>query len=673
MDETLTLWAEAVNPASGSPFVGVKLRFYEDNAPIGQELQTGGNGEVSMTHPYPSSGVHTYMVMVVPGQSVDNKQVRPIISQPVTLKVGSNTTITLEISRVKDSTEHRIGGWLKSGSSVLPSFQPITIKVNETVYSALTGWGGYFKLEKPLNLQPLNDKATAYTVMAIFNGSNPRSATKNATAPDGQTYPVCTTIQYDYKPSTNYVSLIIEPLATSGIASSDATTTQNTESTTATVQPAKTPEQMQAEAEQSGWLTIWHEFSWWYPWYRIHYVSLYSGSREFDLGMSPLPFADTLQYAESLMPRISQFLQKVIWSIAGAIVGAEFTALITSEVGGPVAFFSALGFSLGTKLAVLYANWNSIDGLISAYIGSLFSTVLGLLKMSFKLVMDFIKLVLGIISLAEFGLGKLYSIISVPINNSLSGDHSAKITLSGSIAMIKSGSPPFQRAVGLLLIVIGFPTLYFVTPIVLSVSLLATWILVWFIVSTVGLGAFFISGLELRYSLKSLLIALAILLLWSIIFFIPLPGNSQYLLAVFAALIGVLIYRYYYERKPKIPTKLNQFSKKIGGALLVMAGVLALYVIFPSATAISLLVAWLVSLPIFFTVFLGCSLILERKTRSSMEWWLVFMLVTSLPWITTIPFIYQILFLGLLLTAALSAILWYRRRNRSLRAGNEKR
>jgi len=91
--------------------------------------------------------------------------------------------------------------------------------------------------------------------------------------------------------------------------------------------------------------------------------------------------------------------------------------------------------------------------------------------------------------------------------------------------------------------------LYLGTPITASLGLLASWFLAWFIVTTIGLGGFLLVGLDLRRSLRSLLIALAILLPWSAIFFIPLPGDFQYLLAVLVALFGVLFYRYYQKHK----------------------------------------------------------------------------------------------------------------------------
>jgi len=51
------------------------------------------------------------------------------------------------------------------------------------------------------------------------------------------------------------------------------------------IAPPKTPEELQQEAEESGWLTIWHEFNWWFSWYRFHIVYILDGQQQFDVGI----------------------------------------------------------------------------------------------------------------------------------------------------------------------------------------------------------------------------------------------------------------------------------------------------------------------------------------------------------------------------------------------------
>jgi hypothetical protein len=221
----------------------------------------------------------------------------------------------------------------------------------------------------------------------------------------------------------------------------------------------------------------------------------------------------------------------------------------------------------------------------------------------------------------------------------------------------------------------GLAMFFFVTPIIVSLGLFATWVFVWLIVSFISLGAFLLLRLELRYSLKSMLIAFGIIAPWSTIFFIPLPGDTQNLLAVLVALIGVLFYRHYRHRATGSATtfRSNQPLQKVGGALLVIMGLLLFYLIFPIALASDLLVAWFVSLPIFFVIFLGCSLILRAGFRKAAAWWLIFIIVTSLPWSIILPLSYQIIFLSLLGIILASVVLWYRRRGKSQKIGKEKK
>ena len=167
------------------------------------------------------------------------------------LTVGRMTRLLLNATRDPSGSNHTIEGWLKYGSAPV-SNKMISIKVNETSYSVQTDSQGHFV--KVLGLQTVNNStSTLYVISASFNGDTAVTATAQGETLDGQDYPACTTIQYnDYKPSANSTSLVIEPQASQ------------------VKQQTKTPEQMQQEAEQGGGLTIWHEFSWTYPWYRLH-------------------------------------------------------------------------------------------------------------------------------------------------------------------------------------------------------------------------------------------------------------------------------------------------------------------------------------------------------------------------------------------------------------------
>lgn len=75
------------------------------------------------------------------------------------------------------------------------------------------------------------------TLEAMFYGDNAINFTLYALAPDDTQYAVCTTFQYsDFKPSANTTMLMVEPQATQEIM--------------LTI----TLEEMQQEAEDSGWI-----------------------------------------------------------------------------------------------------------------------------------------------------------------------------------------------------------------------------------------------------------------------------------------------------------------------------------------------------------------------------------------------------------------------------------
>lgn len=83
------------------------------------------------------------------------------------------------------------------------------------------------------------------------------------------------------------------------------------------------------------------------------------------------------------------------------------------------------------------------------------------------------------------------------------------------------------------------------------------WIFLSLGVGCIGLGSLLFVRVGLRHAVKSLLIVLALLLPWSAIFFVTLPGDSQFLLALFVAVIAFRIYRHYGKR--------SSFKRSSGG------------------------------------------------------------------------------------------------------------
>jgi hypothetical protein len=135
-----------------------------------------------------------------------------------------------------------------------------------------------------------------------------------------------------------------------------------------------------------------------------------------DYGLAVLPFANSLSYTNSFKQTMLSFMPKMLTSVATSICLADYLALVASEFGPP-GFLAALTISLTSKMTTLIVNWNSVGGLISAFIASVVSTLLGFWKAGgLQLVQDLIDLLQQTQSLAEIGFGILYSIVSVGVS-----------------------------------------------------------------------------------------------------------------------------------------------------------------------------------------------------------------------------------------------------------------
>jgi len=224
-----------------------------------------------------------------------------------------------------------------------------------------------------------------------------------------------------------------------------------------------------------------------------------------------------------------------------------------------------------------------------------------------------------------------------------------------------------NRIAGLLLLAVGFLILLFLTPFAAASGLLASLFLVWSFISLVGLALALILHLRLKQYVKSLLTALAFLIPWSTIFFIPLPDSSQLLLALVVALIGVLIYQNY-SKKSLRNKRGDGFVNKPTGAFLILFACVILYFLYTFMLIYGLFVVWLASLPLFLVIFIGLVAFLKTEVKKAIESWLAFVFLTLLPWITVLSGIYQILSVILVAIVAVLGLYWYRRRYRVIRS-----
>jgi len=123
-----------------------------------------------------------------------------------------------------------------------------------------------------LGLTPADNKPTLYRLSATFDGDQRLNATAYASLPDGTNCAVCTTVKYGFKPVLSSTVLRVSPPSTE------------------VTQPTKTPEQMQQQAEDEGWLNLqtWHEFTWWPPWYRLHINATIGGKAWIHAAFNPV-------------------------------------------------------------------------------------------------------------------------------------------------------------------------------------------------------------------------------------------------------------------------------------------------------------------------------------------------------------------------------------------------
>ena len=272
----------------------------------------------------------------------------------------------------------------------------IKICINDTVIDTLptntSGW-----CCKILNLEPKDNKPTLYRLSASFEGDTPTNATSYHTI-NGTTYAVCTTIHYGFKPAVNSTFLTVQP--------------QSTEAT----QPTKTPEQIEQEAKQNGWIRPENEFSIFYPWYRLHLIAVFNGEDVLDVGLAPLGYDVIVTY-----PKFDSCINKFIEAIAKAVVIGYVTAEIAVLVAmqfGPQAFVITFLASIAAKLGMLFAGWNSIEDMKSTFIGAWISLILGTvgtIKMLASGVISFVGSFIKVASEVDFW-KFLYKFINIPVN-----------------------------------------------------------------------------------------------------------------------------------------------------------------------------------------------------------------------------------------------------------------
>jgi hypothetical protein len=232
-------------------------------------------------------------------------------------------------------------------------------------------------------------------------GTGSETATLNATDLMGGSYTVCQTVQFNRMPAGNMTSITVEPQATQ-----------------VTV-PTKTAEQMQAEAEDEGWLKPprpW--FSWWYPWFRLYYTLVYNGNDILEAGLSPIGGDEVNIYSPFDSWLADAINEIIITPIAKAyLIGwiATEIAVYAGMYAGPAGFALALVSSIGLK-EVLFMS-ASDSGLKGAFVGALFSWAYGFISTLKQIVNLGITVLSDFLKISELNLWKLaFKFVYIPIN-----------------------------------------------------------------------------------------------------------------------------------------------------------------------------------------------------------------------------------------------------------------
>lgn len=175
---------------------------------------------------------------------------------------------------------------------------------------------------------------------------------------------------------------------------------------------------MQKEAEQGGWLSVYNEFSWWYPWYRLHFVAVVANESVLDVGLSPLG-CDILSISSQFGSWLDDAIRDlIIYPIVKAYligwIASEITLFAAMYYGLP-GFLAGLGLSLVIKEALFMSASDS--GLKGAFVGALFSLAYGFLSALKKVVDIGITTLSAFLEVSKLNLWKLlFKFIYVPIN-----------------------------------------------------------------------------------------------------------------------------------------------------------------------------------------------------------------------------------------------------------------
>ena len=342
----LTLSATVLKTTSNEPLQDFVVTFNlvrsDGSFSVLGETLTNAGGVASLPFFYPSTGAYAFNVSVAGCQR--------FICSPVLLTVAKETALTLDVSKGATDSNHTISGVLLSYGQPMPNRQ-VRISVNGTEESIVTT-NSSSRYCLSLNFLPADNKPTTYSVQATFEGDESSNASAYDYTPNGTRYAACTATHYGYKPTSKSIMLTVEPRATQVLTQT------------------KTPEQLQQEAMQNGSLTFWHEFTWWYPWYRLHIRA--SVNPTVHLAFNPiLPGGDVaewngLEFYQSLRDEAIQLVMIEAFGLIATYLGAKYTS-----IGSFVAGIIVEAIKIGIQGFLLWPSWNNAEAMLASALVSM--------------------------------------------------------------------------------------------------------------------------------------------------------------------------------------------------------------------------------------------------------------------------------------------------------------
>jgi len=271
--------------------------------------------------------------------------------------------LLLSVSRQNSSNTHRFMARLVDNAGNAVAGRILTLELNDTQheYNQTTDQNGNATWTLPLSPQ-VNDSATTYNIAVSFAGDpNPKTATAYLYTPNDTRYAVCTTTQYaSYKPSTNSTSILVWPQTTRG------------ETT------LKSPDQLQAEAKSSGWLSVYNEFTWWYPWYRLHIKVQVGDPTTIDVGFNPF-LAGTETFSWDGLNVFTSTIEGVWESIMFDVLGMLGAYALAKVFSFTTAWIIIEALKNIAQMGLLWWAWSNRDLVLAI---SLASFIMGFIALS---------------------------------------------------------------------------------------------------------------------------------------------------------------------------------------------------------------------------------------------------------------------------------------------------